>query len=100
MIDNRTEMNNNKTITKIVTFYSDGTFTEFSPSPYMPNPYTVPYQPLGPYVGPYPPPYGPAWYTSVTGGGASVKTPAPKEPGPYGGGEGRTTDLTNAKFTY
>lgn len=70
MIDNTVRNNTPKTITKIVTFYSDGTFTEFTPSPYMPNPYAVPYPPqpvpLGPYVGPYPPPYGPAWYTSVT----------------------------------
>lgn len=85
MIDNRTEMKTNRTITKIVTFYSDGTFFEYSPSPYIPqNPYVVPHQPLGPYVGPYPPPYGPAWYTSVTGGGTSVNETKPKEPGPYG----------------
>ena len=59
MIDNRAP--SNKTITKVITFYSDGTFTEYTPSPYLPqNPQPVP---LGPYVGPYPPPYGPAWYT-------------------------------------
>ena len=40
-----------KTITKIVTFYSDGTFSEFVPSPYNQwNPYTVPYQPHYPYA--------------------------------------------------
>ena len=33
-----------KQISKIVTFYTDGTFTEFSPSPYMPTvPYPHPY---------------------------------------------------------
>jgi len=41
---------NQKTITKIVTFYSDGTFSEFVPSPYNQwNPFTVPYQPHYPY---------------------------------------------------
>ena len=54
MIDNTTANNTGyttsqyqpKTITKIVTFYSDGTFSEFIPSPYNQwNPFTVPYQP-------------------------------------------------------
>ena len=59
MIDNTTANNTTgyttsqyqpKTITKIVTFYSDGTFSEFVPSPYNQwNPYTVPYQPHYPY---------------------------------------------------
>ena len=39
-----------KVVTKIVTFYSDGTFSEYSPalpapSPMPINPYIVPYQP-------------------------------------------------------
>lgn len=37
-----------KQISKIVTFYTDGTFTEFTPSPYLPTtpspyPYSAPY---------------------------------------------------------
>lgn len=45
-----------KAITKIVTFYSDGTFSEYTPSPGVmpptypyPNPLTVPYQQHPPY---------------------------------------------------
>jgi hypothetical protein len=34
-----------KVVTKIVTFYSDGTFTEYTPAPTPPNPFTVPYSP-------------------------------------------------------
>ena len=50
-----------KTITKIVTFYSDGTFSEFVPSPYNQwNPFTVPYQPHYPY---------PYWQQQVFCGG-------------------------------
>lgn len=46
-----------KKITKIVTFYDDGTFTEFTPSPgYTPS---VPYQ--QPYIAPYPWPN--PWYS-------------------------------------
>jgi hypothetical protein len=37
-----------KAITKIVTFYSDGTFSEYTPSPGSLPPITNP----GPYVGP------------------------------------------------
>lgn len=84
MIDNRAYPNTSKTITKVVTFYSDGTFTEYTPSPYIPqNPYTVPY--------PQPAPYNPFWYqiycnhgTNQAGGGVSVNETKPKEPGPYG----------------
>lgn len=49
-----------KKITKIVTFYDDGTFTEFTPSPgYTPSvPYQQPYQP---YIAPYPWPN--PWYS-------------------------------------
>lgn len=44
MINNTNEMNKPiKQISKIVTFYTDGTFTEFTPSPYMPTPYPQPY---------------------------------------------------------
>jgi hypothetical protein len=48
-----------KTVTKIVTFYSDGTFTEYTPAPTPPNPFTVPYQP---YTNPYPWWQGPVSY--------------------------------------
>lgn len=49
-----------KKIVKIVTFYDDGTFTESTPSPYMP---TTPYVPPAPYVPPppYTGPYNPQW---------------------------------------
>lgn len=60
-----------KTITKIVTFYSDGTFSEFSPSPGVmppvypyPNPLTVPYQ----YHPPYPWFQNPVTYCGGYGG--------------------------------
>ena len=49
-----------KTITKIVTFYSDGTFSESFPSPYPQwNPYTVPYTPP---PSPYPMVPGNPWW--------------------------------------
>ena len=48
-----------KRITKIVTFYDDGTFTEATPSPgYMPTPY-VPPAPYTPTPNPYYPPTNP-----------------------------------------
>lgn len=50
-----------KKIVKIVTFYEDGTFTESTPSPYMPTvpyvPNPLPMPPVGPYPSPYPNPY-------------------------------------------
>ena len=57
-----------KTITKIVTFYSDGTFSEFVPSPYNQwNPFTVPYTPP---PSPYPMvPGNPWWQQQVFCGG-------------------------------
>ena len=49
-----------KTITKIVTFYSDGTFSESFPNPYPQwNPYTVPYTPP---PSPYPMVPGNPWW--------------------------------------
>ena len=64
-----------KTITKIVTFYSDGTFSEFSPSPGVmppvypyPNPLTVPYQPWQQHP-PYPWWQNPVTYCGGWGGG-------------------------------
>jgi hypothetical protein len=73
-----------KTITKIVTFYSDGTFTEYTPSPgVMPPTYPQPNPLTVPYVGPYP--YAPYWQNPVTYGGG------------YGGGGGYPTSETEGR---
>lgn len=41
-----------KKVTKVITFYDDGTFTEYTPSPYMPTtpmPWTAPQWPQNPW---------------------------------------------------
>lgn len=64
-----------KKITKIVTFYDDGTFTEFTPSLYMPQPY-IPPAPLNPSPYPWTAPQWPQnpWYTVTS----SDRTDAPQ----------------------
>lgn len=46
-----------KKVVKIVTFYDDGTFTESTPSPYVPSMPYMPAIPAQPYINPYPNPY-------------------------------------------
>jgi hypothetical protein len=81
-----------KAITKIVTFYSDGTFSEYTPSPGSLPPITNP----GPYVGPpmnpitpWPAPWWqqtPYWQNPVIcqGGGSGTSTSATPNYGPSG----------------
>ena len=74
-----------KTVSKIVTFYTDGTFSEYVPAPMpqsypYPNPLTVPY----PAPNPYPWWQSPVSYGAGTGQFTASVTSSSENPGGYG----------------